>query len=77
MDDIHSCSYHCQNPMCIKAQRDELRESYFKQLELVNMHYLNGWNNALDEAAARIGEMKGFGPTTQYSFSVYIRGLKK
>ena len=26
MSDIHSCSYHCDRPECIKAQRDELRE---------------------------------------------------
>ena len=26
MRDIHSCSYHCDRPECIKAQRDELRE---------------------------------------------------
>jgi hypothetical protein len=26
MTDIHSCSYHCDRPECIKAQRDELRE---------------------------------------------------
>ena len=25
-DTIHSCSYYCQIPACIKAQRDELRE---------------------------------------------------
>jgi len=24
--DIHSCSYYCDRPECIKAQRDELRE---------------------------------------------------
>jgi len=77
MDDIHSCSYHCQNPVCIKAQRDELRDSYFKQLGLVNMHYLNGWNNALDESAARISEMKGFGQATHDSFAVFIQGLKR
>ena len=35
------------------------------------------WNAALDEAAARIGEMKGFGQATQDSFAVYIKGLKK
>jgi hypothetical protein len=23
---IHSCSYHCHRPACIKAQRDELRD---------------------------------------------------
>ena len=26
MTDIHSCSYYCARPGCIKAQRDELRE---------------------------------------------------
>ena len=35
------------------------------------------WNAALDEAAARIGEIKGFGKATQDSFAIYIKGLKK
>ena len=35
------------------------------------------WNAALDEAAARIGKIKGFGQATQDSFAVYIKGLKK
>lgn len=26
MTDIHSCSYYCDRPNCIKAQRDELRD---------------------------------------------------
>lgn len=26
MTDIHSCSYYCDRPDCVKAQRDELRE---------------------------------------------------
>jgi hypothetical protein len=25
---IHSCSYHCHRPACIKAQRDELYQKY-------------------------------------------------
>lgn len=25
-DDIHSCSYYCDLPQCIKRQRDELRD---------------------------------------------------
>ena len=29
-DTIHSCSYYCDRPACIKAQRDELRESVEK-----------------------------------------------
>lgn len=24
--DIHSCGYYCDRPLCVKAQRDELRE---------------------------------------------------
>lgn len=27
MSDIHTCSYHCDRPECVKAQRDELREA--------------------------------------------------
>ena len=26
MTDIHSCSYYCDWPECVKAQRDELRD---------------------------------------------------
>lgn len=26
MDEIHSCSYYCERPECIKAQRDDLRD---------------------------------------------------
>ena len=26
MTDVHSCSYYCDRPKCIKAQRDELRD---------------------------------------------------
>ena len=26
MTEIHSCSYYCDRPECIKAQRDELRD---------------------------------------------------
>lgn len=25
MSDIHSCSYFCDRPACVRAQRDELR----------------------------------------------------
>lgn len=27
LDDIHSCSYYCDRPECVKSQRDELREA--------------------------------------------------
>ena len=77
MDDIHSCGYHCQNPGCIKAQRDELAAKFFKQLGLVDQNYANGWNDALNEAASRINEITAFPKTTQDSFAVFIQGLKK
>ena len=35
------------------------------------------WNAALDHAAARIGEIKGFGRATQDSFAVFIQRLKR
>jgi len=35
------------------------------------------WNAALDEAAARINNVRGFGQATQDSFAVFIKGLKK
>jgi hypothetical protein len=28
---IHTCSYYCDRPECIKAQRDELREAIAKR----------------------------------------------
>jgi hypothetical protein len=30
MTDIHTCSYYCDKPECIKAQRDELRDKLTK-----------------------------------------------
>lgn len=27
-DEIHSCSYYCDRPACIKAKRDELVRKY-------------------------------------------------
>lgn len=26
MSDVHSCSYHCDRPACVKVQRDALRD---------------------------------------------------
>jgi hypothetical protein len=31
MTDTHSCSLFCDEPACIKSQRDELRESLFER----------------------------------------------
>lgn len=32
MTDIHSCSYYCERPECVRAQRDELRDRQWVSL---------------------------------------------
>ena len=32
MNDIHTCSYSCERPECIKAQRDELAAAFTKMV---------------------------------------------
>lgn len=27
-DDLHSCSYYCERPACVRAQRDSLRDTF-------------------------------------------------
>lgn len=53
--------------------RDAFPHDYMTAMQ----HYEAGWNRALDEAAACIGEIKGFGRATQDSFAVFIQRLKK
>jgi hypothetical protein len=36
---LHSCSYGCQRPACIKAQRDELRDYAMGIYEAVRAAY--------------------------------------
>lgn len=57
----------------IQVYQSQLLKQYTTHVPQYEM----GWNAALDEASARIGEMKGFGQATQESFAVYIKGLKK
>ena len=49
MTDIHSCSYYCDRPECIKAQRDELRE------RLVSMNDRELMQQALEALEANLG----------------------
>jgi hypothetical protein len=71
----HSCGYHCQQPECIKAQRDELASKYFKQLGLVKQDYAQGWNDALNKAADKMSVdfKESFGKDTLYSLAVYLK----
>lgn len=32
MNEIHTCSYHCSRPECIKAQRDQMRDYIYNVL---------------------------------------------
>ncbi len=41
MTDIHSCSYYCDRPECVKAQRDELRA----ELERLRAQEPAGWTD--------------------------------
>jgi hypothetical protein len=62
---------------------DDDTQVYQSQSQLLKQYtthvpqYEMGWNAALDEAAARISNVRGFGQTTQDSFAVFIKGLKK
>ena len=53
------------------------REAFPHDYITSTQHYEAGWNAALDKAANRIGEIAAFPKTTQDSFAVFIRGLKK
>jgi hypothetical protein len=76
MDEVHSCSYYCHYPECIKAQRDAMRDKYVVD-DSLGKHYDMGWNAALDEVIERIGEINAFGKATQDSFSVYMKKMEK
>ena len=71
----HSCSYHCQHAECIHAQRDELRDKYFKQLGRVNKDYMQGWNDALNTTADKmVADFSlPFGKDTLHSIAIYLK----
>lgn len=71
----HSCGYHCQQPKCIKAQRDELASNYFKQLGQVNKDYMQGWNDALNTTADKmVADFSlPFGKDTLHSIVIYLK----
>lgn len=41
MTEVHSCSYHCDRPECVKAQRDELRSRLAQPEQEPVAHTLN------------------------------------
>jgi hypothetical protein len=57
-DTIHSCSYYCQIPACIKAQRDELREKLYQRtwVGLTNDDWISIYIHA-DKSVSRAAEL--------------------
>lgn len=75
-DEIHSCSYYCQRPACIKAQRDELRGKYFALLEdYEKMANQAIFNNDFKNRLAQAIEQMPFGDTAA-SFAAFVRNFK-
>ena len=71
-DSIHSCSYYCTNPACIKAQRDELRGKLFAMNGMfIDKETTDSFKQRL---AAAIEEMP-FGDTAS-SFATFVRNFK-
>ena len=47
-DTTHTCSYHCERPECVRAQRDELRERVARE-ELAQVSPLEFNHMTLDK----------------------------
>ena len=77
MKDLHTCSYYCDRPECIKAQRDELRAKYSALLDdyekLANQAI---FNNDFKERLAQAIEQMPFGKDTTQSFAIFVRNFK-
>ena len=76
MTDLHTCSYYCDRPECIKAQRDELRAKYSALLdEYEKMANQAIFNNDIKNRLAQAIEQMPFGDTAT-SFAVFVRNFK-
>ena len=76
MTDLHTCSYYCDRPECIKAQRDELRAKYSALLdEYEKMANQAIFNNDLKNRLAQAIEQMPFGDTAA-SFATFVREFK-
>ena len=72
MKDLHTCSYYCNRPECIKAQRDELRGKLFA------MNGMFGDKETIESFKGRLAqaiEQMPFGDTAT-SFAVFVRSFK-
>ena len=84
-DGIHSCSFHCDKPECIKAQRDDLRQKYFDLCDIHARSLNQAIANGKWDADAKVMEFQSrlanaieampFGDTAA-SFAVFVREFK-
>ena len=76
MTDLHTCSYYCDRPECIKAQRDELRAKYSALLDdYEKMANQAIFNNDFKNRLAQAIEQMPFGDTAT-SFATFVRNFK-
>ena len=52
--DIHSCGYYCDRPICIKTQRDELRDKLF-EIRTSEKNIQNSDNQIAESVRAWVG----------------------
>ena len=77
MTDLHTCSYYCDRPECIKAQRDELRAKYSALLDEYEAQANRAiTNNDFKERLAQAIEQMPFGKDTTQSFAIFVRNFK-
>ena len=70
--DIHSCSYFCERPECIKAQRDELRKDY-ERLDWIAQQSLEDLSFALVVDGARCGQYYVSGDAYEAGYGQNLR----
>lgn len=76
--EIHSCGYYCDRPLCIKAQRDELRNKLFSEQAVktqTSHDTKKEWVGLTDEDITAIKSKYGFGANI-FNFISAIRELE-
>jgi len=62
---IHTCSYYCDRPECIRAQRDELRQKLEQAEQIIPSDYSNShqreWVGFTHEELAWLNEALNLG----------------
>ena len=58
-DEIHSCSYYCERPECIRRQRDELRDRMLCIWEDCDQQAIYCYGHAIEAADVQKGDEHG------------------